>query len=542
MSNFGVVMSHRPHPGQESASENVYRRVLVSVQDKSTVRAGVRALRERLSHDDTATGAFLTCTCGIHFHNFRPSTFGLVAEDVDEAGPASVGNRTSKRVVLEHVEYVQALHPDQPMRPDQFQSGLMMMFTSEIGDANVDSSDFCGCFAPIFSSSLATADDTLSDAQGRQFTFQVTRILNADTIGRGQEGFKANVNADSRQTVGSNIHVTEITGENDIPLICFALQGCCFNNALDGTMHLGFDHSNVLNTKAVVFQSNPVSIGGEFDAAPMIMSLEPRIARFTFASFDSTEERDERFIEPSHSSLSRGEVEAGKVGVIGTKILELSRLVGVSDAAAMRLIFVSSLFETEVVEPSMRFERDLQFPRLVDVRIEPELVGSTQLFSFLPFNVASDARLGDGTARTSVIATAPQRRQPRTQRRKLGSKIMRSASLEAVDQFRDGTGRIGFKKQVDVIGHNFEGVNRRPNLQGYLVQQSTKSLFNFADKDGTTVFWAPNQMKFQGVNGPGVLGVSLDHKTIITTPGTKSRGKADMLPLPPKGDSPRMEI
>lgn len=132
------VDAHWPHPGQESPREDVSRCVLISVQDQAAVRAAVPSFSQCLLNDGTAARALLARSCGIHSHDFRTGSFSLAAEDVHEAGPASIGDRTGERVVLDHVGHGQALHADQPIRPDEFQRDLVVMLASQSTNASVE--------------------------------------------------------------------------------------------------------------------------------------------------------------------------------------------------------------------------------------------------------------------------------------------------------------------------------------------------------------------------------------------------------------------
>ena len=112
------VDAHWPHPGQESARENVPSGVLVPVQGQSAMWAVVLSFAQRFLDDSTTARALLARPCWIHGHDLRTGSFSLAAKDVHEAGPASIGDRTGERMILEHLFDGQAFHSDHPVRSD----------------------------------------------------------------------------------------------------------------------------------------------------------------------------------------------------------------------------------------------------------------------------------------------------------------------------------------------------------------------------------------------------------------------------------------
>ncbi len=536
-----TVQSHWPRPGQESACEYVPRGVLVSVQDQPTIWARVRASAEQLGHDYSTPRTALASSCGIHSHNFRSGAFGLVAKDVHEAGPASIGDRTRERAVLDHVGHDQALHSDQPVQPDQFQSHLVVVFPSKVRDVCMNTSHLVRSLATILPSSFTTANNSLRDAQGRKFSFEVSRIFNAKPVGRSQERFEPNVDTHGRQSVRWYGDISEVTRKNHVPFVSFALEGSCLDRALDLAVDIAADHTDVLDPETITIQPDAVSVRRKFDTIVSVPAPEPRIPRF-LARLATPKESNKGLVQAAHCSLGRGEVETSEEGVVAAQVFEFGRLVSVVDAASMRLVLSSALFKAKVVEPSVRLQHDLKLTCLVEAGIQPEFEGAAHLLPLLILDVTPDTGFGNSSTGPGEVASAPQRGQTRAQRRERGSQVVRRTPLKPVDQLCHASSWVGFNEQVNVIGHDLQGVDRRLQFGGDCQQHFTESLLNGTDENGAAVLGAPHQVKFQREDGTGVLSVSLVHKSIIHTPDTKSRGSGDALPLSPEGDSPRAEI
>lgn len=389
MPDISIVTSHWSHPGQESASEDILRRVLISVQDKPTVGAGVHALRQGLAYFAAATTALYACSCGTYFHDLRTGSFGLVAKNVHEAGPASIGDRTSQPVVLDHPLDVQALHRDQSVRSDEIQSGLVMMLPSEIRDASMKATNLGACLAAVLAASFTATDDSLCDAQGGQSRLEVSRVFYTFAIGSSEEGFKSNVNTDGWEPIRRHRHVAQVAGQHDVPLVSFTFHGRGFDRSLNESVDVDAYLADMLDTQFAPVQTDAVTVGWKHDTVEAITGLEARITRLP-AALAATKEVLVRLVESAHRRLCRGEVEAGEILVVSAKLFELGRLINVANTAPMHLVLGLSLLQAEVVQAPVRLQGDPQFTKLIRVGVEPELERFAHLLTLLPFDVASN--------------------------------------------------------------------------------------------------------------------------------------------------------
>ena len=529
-----------PHPGQESACENVSRRVLVSMQGQPAVRTGVPSFGQCLGHYGATPGAFLGSPCRIHNHNFRAGSFGLAAEDVHETGPAGVGDCAGERVVLEHVGHAQAFHADHAVQPDQFQSYLVVMLVPQVTDAGVQNADTVRCLSSVAPALLLSRGRALQSAQRGKLGLEITRVFHAGgAVACGEEGFEPNVDAHGRQRAWWYHNVSQVAGQDYEPLVRLALETSHLDHALDWTVDLRADYANVLNSQAITVETDAVAVGRKLDAVKVITALEAWKARRLVALLAASEEVLIALVQAAQRGLSRREVDARLVRVRRSQLLELVGLRVVVEAQLARLVGEFALFESSVVEPPVCLQADPQLAHLVGAGIETKLEGPAHLLALLPFSVPSHACLGNGSARPRVVAATPQRRQPRTQRRKLGTQVVRRAALEAVHDLGHRTCGIQFKEQMHVVGHDFECVDRGVQFSGDLSQQLNQSLFYRSNKHRSPVLRTPYQVKLQGKDSTRVFGVSLDHMSIIHSPDTKSTTEGDGLPLPAKVGSPR---
>jgi hypothetical protein len=95
------VKPRRPSPGLESASQDIPRRVLISIQG-TTAFAGVPALVQVFRNNLTAGRALLSRSPRFHFHEGDPGTLSLGSQRLQKAGPAGIRDRSSQPAVPEH--------------------------------------------------------------------------------------------------------------------------------------------------------------------------------------------------------------------------------------------------------------------------------------------------------------------------------------------------------------------------------------------------------------------------------------------------------
>jgi len=529
-----------PRPSQESACEDIPCGVLVSVQRQPTMWTGVPAFGQSLGHDVATSAAFLGCSARIHNHNLSASSFSLAAKDVHEAGPADIGDCASERVVLEHVRHVQVFHTDQPVQPDEKQSNLVMMLMSQIANTSMQNSNLMRCFSSVTTTLLFSRYRALETAQLRKLNLLVTRILYAMMpVASREKCFEPNINSNRWERARWNNFDAKVTRQDHEPLVDFALQRCSLDLALDLTVNFRADCANVLNSQTIAFETNAIAISRKLNTVKMIVSLETRKAFFFCALFAATKKVLVTLVESSQRRLLRGEICACLVWIGGAQFLELPRLCVVIDAQAARLIGKLALFKRDVVKSPVCLDHDIQLACLIDIRVQTKLERSAHLHTFLIFDISLDARFGDGATRTSVITATPQSRQSRTQRREFSSQVMRCATLKTMHQFGYRPRWIRFQKQMHMIGHNFQSVNRGIQLTCDLSQQYNQPLFDLTNKYRPSVLRTPYQMKLQGEDSSSVLGVALMHSLSIYTPATKSTTKGSGLPLPAKAGSPR---
>lgn len=128
--------------------------------------------------------------------------------------------------------------------------------------------------------------------------------------------------------------------------------------------------------------------------------------------------------------------------------------------------------------------------------------------AFLRFDVTLNNAFGDSANRTGVVAAAPKRRKARTQPGKFLTQNAARSALDPVHDFGDAQGRVGFNKQMHVVRHHFQRVNRHLVLDGDFRNQFLEPGINRSDQNFPPILRAPNEVVFQAENRPCIGSVS----------------------------------
>ena len=99
--------------------------------------------------------------------------------------------------------------------------------------------------------------------------------------------FQSNVDADGRIDALGDGDFSQVTGENQIPLVAFQFDGSGFNCPLELSVQFNLNHADILNPKFVPVQSDTVAVGGKLNALESAFAFESRETRFGITGFDA---------------------------------------------------------------------------------------------------------------------------------------------------------------------------------------------------------------------------------------------------------------
>lgn len=163
-----------------------------------------------------------------------------------------------------------------------------------------------------------------------QSGLQVSWIGLADTIAGSQKRFQSNVDSNWRERTG-DWYVWQFTREASVPLVSFAFQRYCFDDAFDPTMQVHTDLADMLDIEAVASETDTIAVSGECDAIETVTGLESWVTNLGSTFLDAAEEVLKRLVESAHRCLGGRNIDSRKEGIDETLFSEPSTLLGIFD-------------------------------------------------------------------------------------------------------------------------------------------------------------------------------------------------------------------
>ena len=130
-------------------------------------------------------------------NNFSVSKDGLVGDELNSLTPASITNRLSKFVILDHAFNVERFHPDQAKIVYNVAAELVMKVSSLIGNLFVSQGYNLTLFRPSVTAFDFATKPTLPNLQATFRAFQVLGIVNLFTGRKNSKMFDSKVNANT---------------------------------------------------------------------------------------------------------------------------------------------------------------------------------------------------------------------------------------------------------------------------------------------------------------------------------------------------------
>lgn len=131
------VISHWPSPGQPGACQDNFGGNMIPMKRQTTAWA-VMPADPKVFADLLAAHASLARATGIDFHIDRPSLFSFVAENAQEAGPASVTDCPGEPAGRQHPLDVERFDSDESEGKDKTTGNLVVMLTSQVANTDVN--------------------------------------------------------------------------------------------------------------------------------------------------------------------------------------------------------------------------------------------------------------------------------------------------------------------------------------------------------------------------------------------------------------------
>lgn len=503
-----------------------HRRSNVPVQ-RAAAFAAVLSDRERFNGDDPALGARLGSSSRIDHHDLTASVCSFVGDQSSQLSPRGVVHMLRQHSASEALN-VQIFNRNTPEAVDE----LAALFVQEVSAARRNVrlmlSDCRLALAPDLRAAFAASQRTLQDTKPLSVALRCIRAANRLAVAQRDQRRKPKVNANAFGA--GTLDRRDLDVKYDIPLASIAREDCrrrlARKFAVPADLDLAWDADE---TEFARLPQCQTITNAEVCGVVSVAGAEAGEACLV-ATFDAAEEGFERLIELAHDLLLRG----GRPTALMRKLFADQRKARDLLVAADRdtlLVGQNAVLKSGVVKLAEVIKHLRQESGLRLVGFDPVAVaqnhGSTAL---LGFDVLSDRRLRDVPDRAREVGSRPQRRETRTQVRKLLTQEAGCRTLEAIDDLGRRARRVGLDKQVNVIRHHFHFVNEKAVLCGDLIEQNLEALIDGRNENRPTILRAPNDVILEAENSPSVVRVSRSlsaHARIYTRRTSKRQHLAE---------------
>jgi hypothetical protein len=259
-----------------------------------------------------------------------------------------------------------------PMSFDQGVSCLVVKIAPLISNVLVLFLEQENGFSSSVTSPLATCNLSLSTSEGLLSFAVVFGRLDFLTFRGHQEGLQSQINASGRKLGRYNYRIRQLTRKDNMPAIGLSFEGNGLNLALQLTMPLDLEKTDMLDVEPIIFDLASITILGKLHCIKAVSSLETRVSRF-LSCFQSSEEGLESTIKSSKRGLATGEVGSLQVLISQSFLFELSRLILIGDGTLFLFPCVFAISQGTVIQMTVCFNHRLQALDLFLVRINPIL-------------------------------------------------------------------------------------------------------------------------------------------------------------------------
>lgn len=467
----------------------------------------------------TTSRTHLARVARAHKNHFPTGSFRLVGCELHELVPRYVTNTLVKFMskafclIFYHVPDVKFFKHNHLVFFYQSAGKFMSKISSFIRYIFVDARHFLPLHHPVRTAFFRLTQSSLSLGEFGVTRFKESRVRDFFTSGERGKRCTTHVNTNliiyHWKMFGGNF-----TREIGVPFIVHSAYSHRLDSACNIPMKLNFDIADILDIKFPVFQFNPISIGRKCDRIKSLFTFKSGESG-SVASFYTPKECLKRFVKASQYILRSGKIKFSDTIMKATNFLKGIGLGVIVNIFAPLFVADNSLLKGAIIQKTSRIKHVVKRRLLRFTGKQSVFKGFTHSLAFLILNVFTNRCLANMPDASGVIASTPKRWQLTTQCREFFSKNATCVPLESIRYLCYTICRPIFNKQVDMIGHNFQGVNLKTKLKSFFSQQGFKSLSDIINKNLAPILWAPYKVNFQAEYGTTVFRISIHEQYYI---------------------------
>ncbi len=444
--------------------------------------------RQALWNDAPAPAACSGCVGRVHGENLNTSFFRFVFKDLSEQSKPRIVRGQGQVSVAVHKTEGKVLDSYKIILSDKCVADLVKSICPLIGYLLVQSGNLAVGF-PLAAAPLDLPGSvTLKAAQFCEAFSQPAGIVDQFAGGESHKAFQPNVNTDLFSGWGTLYYsVRHFQHQADIPTLVDLLDNGVldirpiWNSPMIALAHFAY----VLDVEAhaamlILTQFAAIAIS-VFNTPETIAALEAWKARL-LPRFQAAEESSKGLIQAAKHMLKARCVQLAKsVGTVVAQFSEMRPLRPRANPLARLLIGLYSLFQGSIVNQPGLPKQDFQALCLLWFRAKEVFIGAKHWLSrLLLFDVPLYGFLGDLADCANVVTPAPHARKTGAQLWILQTQPPRGISLEWVGETLRCFAWVALDKQVNVVGHDFQRLNRDVQFLRLLIKQGAQCFCNLA--------------------------------------------------------------
>ena len=438
----------------------------------------------------------LACVAWVHKHYLPTGAFCLVGCVIRELVPRHVTNAFVEfmtkhlSMIAHHARNVEFFKGDNLKHIYQMSGKFMREIVSSVGNFFMNTRNFFALFCSAGCPLNFLAQPSLRFGKSNFIGFKKSWIGNLFTSRERGKRRKANINTDSFVR-GRKWLELDFTRETGVPFIVRPTKSNGLDGPFDVPVQFNSDIADILDVKLPVFQLDTIPISRECDRIEAIPSFEAGES-WGVASFDAAKECLKRFIQSSQNILRSGKIQIGDPVIKAPNFFKRVGLVVVIDRLVPLFIAENPLLKGAIIQKASRIKHIVKRGLLRVTGEQSVFIGFAHLLSFLIRNIFFNRRFAYVSYCPRIITSAPKGGQPGTQRRKFLSQYSAAIAFQPIHYLGYSPAGIKFKKQVNMIRHDFERMNRHFKFVSFLIQQYGEFGFNITRKYWTPIFRTPH--------------------------------------------------
>ena len=441
-----------------------------------------------LWNDFTALGASLRCAPGVDFNQLPTSFFRFVRKQIKKQSPCRIIDVFVENFVIavDHLFWFQVFEKDKTKSINYFSTDFVQKISALIAYFRIQTGKLLSGFARTLFRVLPVKLFEVGF-----IVLEMLGIVDNLAVGHSGKGLNTDINSDFLSTRSEDFRRNIITGERGIESFILLLDRNCFDLAFKRSVEFYSNAADILNIKFPRLEPDAITVGRKGNRIKTVPAFKSRKSRLVTRA-QTTKECLKRLIQAPEDLLRCGIIELCNTFIKAADFFKRVGLIVIVDRFMPLAPADNALFQGAIVKKPSGVKKTIQFKFLVFIGEKPVFERLPHLFALLILNIFPNRRFVDMPYAAGIITSAPKCWQLATQRWEFLTQHPTGIAFQPIYYFGDTPGWIMFKKQMNVIRHDFKSINNKFKLRRFFAKQLIKPLCHRIGKHFAPIFRTPN--------------------------------------------------